>query len=76
MALTDKVKETALEIRGQVLDFFKKFSKGNKWPPMPKSLPDLQILMPVSLQNFVQVLTSGSVQVHLEKTSRLMYSIS
>lgn len=76
MALANKVKETALEIRGEVLNAFKKFSKIEKWPPMPNTIPDCHDLVPIPLQNLIKILICGSDHSKSEKTSRLVYSIS
>ena len=76
MALADKVQETALEIRGQILESFKKFTKSQKWPPMPNNIPDYHDLVPESLQNLIKIMISGSVHSKSEKTERLMFSIS
>ena len=76
MALADKVRETALEIRKYILEAFKRQSKLEKWPPTPDTLSDHQTLIPSSLQNFIKILISGSSNTKSEKINRLMLSIS
>ena len=76
LSLSDKVRETACEIRGHILKAFKTHSKSQEWPPKPESQMNYPDLIPNSLQSLIKTLISGSEQNKSEKVSRLMYSIS
>ena len=76
MALSDKVKETAIEIRGHILEAFKKHSESSHWPPNPETLSNYEHLIPDTLKTFMKILISGSTHSKSDKMSRLMFSIS
>lgn len=76
IAFTDRIKETALEIRQEILSSFKNHSKNETWPPMPETMPEFQSIVPSSLQSLIQIIISGSATNESEKVTQLMSSIS
>ena len=76
ISVTDKIKESAIEIRHQIIQAFKTHCQSQEWPPKADSQLDFQQLMPNSLQSFMRVLLTGSAQNKSENASRLMFSIS
>ena len=81
MVITDKIKQTALEIREEILQSFRKQIDREKWPPLPDSIPESDTVVPTALQNLIQILKWGgreekrqSHETYIFHQSRHMYS--
>ena len=76
VSVSDKVQETAAEVRNHILQAFKAHSQSQPWPPKSDAQVDITDLVPNSLLSFMTSLLSGSPQKKSEKLSRLVLSIS
>ena len=75
LSFTNKVSETANEIRQEILNVFK-LRDSSHWPPRVEDQLNYADLVPTTLQKFLSTIISGLENPKSERVSRLMFSIS